>query len=1575
VQPLLPETRSEMALPLKVGDQVIGVLDVQSDKKSAFDEDDVQILQTMADQLAVAIDNLRLLAEVQKRAGELEGLYNAVLVTSGELDINALLGHLYEQVQQYITSDSFLVALYDSDREAIEVPLAVENGETVSILDGNYIPLSESGFSGHVIKSRCSLLIEDIDTADLPITPVVVSEEKCRTRAWLGVPLIAHDQVLGVVSIQAYKPNAFDERHQRFLESLAAQVAIALENAHLFEAERSARDQAETLREIARLVSGSLEINQILNLILEQIKRVVDFDTASVLLFDEKFKSALVAGSGYQDDRITSAAASDLLKESPILQKIAETLQPFIIPDVSQHPDWIWVPGAEHVRSFLGVPIIIRKKMMGVVMLDRVQENAFTEDNARTIQAVAQHMSIAIETVRLFEAERNQLLLARTLQEVGMLLTAELGTDEVLERILDLLARAVQYDSVSVQLMEAEEQLYFAAGRGFDDLEEIDRVVRELSSHNLGRFEHNQEQVIVIVDTAQDDSWLIKEKVDHIRSWICAPLLVRGKLIGLLTVDSNTPNALTDEVATTVMAFASQAAIAIENAQLFEAERSARERAEALRKAVQIINSTLSLNQIIRVILEQIASVLHYDSGSVILIEGERAYVQDGIGYDDIPEAKYLSEIELDLNVETIRFIFHERQPLMIPDIRQDNRWLHTAVTRYIRTWLGVPLQVREQVVGIINLERNTPVGFTDDEIALAQVFAAHTSTAIENARLFETEEKRAEELETLRQVGLSLTASLEPDAVIDAVLEGVFKLMPRIWHTNIFLFEGDELTLSAEFWVDKNSKLSLLSSPARESMHRAASNGELLVKPEFPLNQLFRDLDEEDFNGSLLCLPLKIGDRVTGVMNVVYADTQTISPAELRVLNLLGDQAALAIENAHLFGQTAVERRHISLLYDVGRSIATSLEPSVILKAAIDLTYEALEGNAGGAWLYLHEEKILRTQAVHHHKNLQLDEIAKITNIDIPLGEGLIGWVAENRTAVNIPNVEEDPRWIPEPYIDENVVSMIAAPILEGENLLGVLAVQRDYSNTFEQSQLNLLQAICAQVSLALSNARRYQDVDRLVSLLAAEQFRLEGLIEMLPVGVLLLDERQNLLVTNSLAREFLLDLTPGYDGLTVSHLGSYSISDLLERYEDPLPTEIILDVPDHRIFEVEARSIQTETPQWIITLRDVTQEREIQDRVQMQERLATVGQLAAGIAHDFNNIMAAIVVYADLLRMDSTISSSSQERLAIIQQQVQRAASLIRQILDFSRRSVMEQSSLNLLPFLKEIEKLLIRTLPETIHVELHAPESEYILSADPTRLQQVFMNLAVNARDAMPEGGTLRFDLALVQVTEGDAPLTADITPGNWIHIRVSDTGIGIPPEDQSHIFEPFFTTKPVGQGTGLGLAQVYGIVKQHDGFIDMRSQVGEGTQFNIYLPTLSQPLKTSRIEETSMEIDGGGKTVLLVEDDFATRKALQTMLSLHNYNVLAAENGLDALAHLEESASEIVMVVSDVVMPQMGGFDLYEKIQPRWPHIEILFITGHPLDDQNQAILQQGKVHWLQKPFTVQEFNQTMFDLLS
>jgi CheY-like chemotaxis protein len=268
------------------------------------------------------------------------------------------------------------------------------------------------------------------------------------------------------------------------------------------------------------------------------------------------------------------------------------------------------------------------------------------------------------------------------------------------------------------------------------------------------------------------------------------------------------------------------------------------------------------------------------------------------------------------------------------------------------------------------------------------------------------------------------------------------------------------------------------------------------------------------------------------------------------------------------------------------------------------------------------------------------------------------------------------------------------------------------------------------------------------------------------------------------------------------------------------------------------------------------------------------------------------------------------------------------------------MEQSPLDLLPFIKELDKMLGRVMPETIRLELNYQPGVYLVNADPTRLQQVFVNLALNARDAMPEGGVLRFGISRIQLASDEAPPIPDLPAGEWIRVSVHDTGTGISPEILPHIFEPFFTTKPVGQGTGLGLAQVYGIIKQHDAYMDVRSEVGRGTTFNIYLPALDVKQEQALDSGTSEIIDGNGETVLLVEDDQTTLNALQALLEAQNYQVRTAKNGMDALKQYDAARGEIALVVSDVVMPKMGGVALYRALQERWPEIRMLFITGHP-----------------------------------
>jgi PAS domain S-box-containing protein len=537
-------------------------------------------------------------------------------------------------------------------------------------------------------------------------------------------------------------------------------------------------------------------------------------------------------------------------------------------------------------------------------------------------------------------------------------------------------------------------------------------------------------------------------------------------------------------------------------------------------------------------------------------------------------------------------------------------------------------------------------------------------------------------------------------------------------------------------------------------------------------------------------------------------------------------------------------------------------------------------------------------------------------------------------------------------------VRSCVAVPLIAQGELIGSLALVADTPAAFSAEHVDVVHAVADQVAVALHQARLY-------SALAADRQRLKALIEHLPEGILLLDSERHILLSNPAAEVYLPTLTDEAVGEVLTHLGDCAVDEVLSPRSDRSMHELEVLGPPKWVFEVDAQPIKSEArvEGWVVLIRDVTEEREVQQRVQQRERLAAVGQLAAGIAHDFNNIIAAIVLHAQLMLRKIDLSSESQERLATIVQQSKQAARLVEQILDFSRRSVLERQPLDMEPLFKEFVKLLKRTLSGSILVELSVGPGEYVVSADPTRIQQAMMNLALNARDAMPEGGKLSIGLERLRLDSGGVPPLPEMEEGEWVRVTVTDTGTGISPDILSHIYEPFFTTKTPGQGSGLGLAQVYGIVMQHEGYIDVDSDVGRGTTFSLYLPALPTPEVEPRTSEEATVAKGQGEMILVVEDSPAPRKALCDALEMLGYRVLVAASGQEALGLFKRHAADLALVVSDLVMPKMGGRELMREMRKRDPHLKALAVTGYALAGGIEELREDGFLEVVRKPFEV------------
>ncbi|MFN2271223.1 MAG: ATP-binding protein, partial [Anaerolineae bacterium] len=376
----------------------------------------------------------------------------------------------------------------------------------------------------------------------------------------------------------------------------------------------------------------------------------------------------------------------------------------------------------------------------------------------------------------------------------------------------------------------------------------------------------------------------------------------------------------------------------------------------------------------------------------------------------------------------------------------------------------------------------------------------------------------------------------------------------------------------------------------------------------------------------------------------------------------------------------------------------------------------------------------------------------------------------------------------------------------------------------------------------------------------------------------------------------------------------------------------------------------------------------KDTQKQMVHQERLAAVGQLAAGIAHDFNNILATIVLYTQMSLHSADLSPKVHQRLEIIAQETGRAADLVQQILDFSRRTMLERRPIALDSFMKEIIKLLQRTLPESIQIDLIFEPGEYVINADPTRIQQTIVNLALNARDAMCGGGELHITLSRAEGQEIQCVSCGPVLGGEWIQVAVTDTGTGIAPDVLPRIFEPFFTTRaPLGHG--LGLSQVYGIVKQHEGHIALETTLGQGTTFRLYWPAPATTTPPAEVRPPTEVIQGHGETILVVEDNATMRASLADALEMLNYQVLEANDGQEALSVCEQHAGEIALVLSDWVMPSVDGLELTRALTSLHPELTVLLFTGHPLSQEIKDAVPPNVVGWLLKPPSLEQLAKT------
>jgi PAS domain S-box-containing protein len=584
---------------------------------------------------------------------------------------------------------------------------------------------------------------------------------------------------------------------------------------------------------------------------------------------------------------------------------------------------------------------------------------------------------------------------------------------------------------------------------------------------------------------------------------------------------------------------------------------------------------------------------------------------------------------------------------------------------------------------------------------------------------------------------------------------------------------------------------------------------------------------------------------------------------------------------------------------------------------------------------------------------------------------------------------MEQIERWAnPEPVISGSEIAsrlgvryLCLAPLMRAGEALGHVTVSRCEDRPLTELERELLEGFTEQMAVILDRARGEQQIARL-------NHFLEGIIDNAAVWFMVIDEDDKLIIWNRAAEQItgysrdeidssahlmrLLypddeDRRRGYEYVAAARAGE----DLGE-----VETTITHAEGGKRRIAWQLRPFVTDSGGigLVILARDITESRELQEQLRRVQRMDAVGTLAGGIAHDFNNVLTAIVGHADLLSVEADEGSRERWHATEISRNAARASRLTRQLLAFSRKQPSEPQVVDLNRLVRDMEEMFRRVMPENIDLQLDLTTDLGYTEIDPSQLEQIVMNLVLNARDAMPHGGELRITTTNAILEREQVSELFDAGPGSYVTLQVHDTGVGMDEETESHIFEPFFTTRQDNGGTGLGLSTVYGLVRQNEGAVTVYSEVGRGSLFRIYLPRADSVEAVEQHDERSYDQLQGTERLLVVEDADSLRDLIGAMLESFGYEVLLAAGGARALEIERENRGEIALVISDVVMPEMSGTELADELMTVSPDLHVLFISGYPSDRAVTAGQTDERFAFVQKPFSAVEIARKVREIL-
>ena len=651
--------QSELAVPIRVGDETLGVLDVQSRDLNAFDQTDILVLETLADQLATAIQNARLYEAERGQRDLAEALSKLAAILSSTLEPGEVLERILSHVGHVIPHDAANIYLIEGD-EGHYVCWQGYTSEMEAHMQLQTIPptspLLKSMITGEII-----LLPETQDAPNWPTNPALGW-----IRSHLGVPIRYKGKAFGYISLDSAIPGYFTQDDAQRLQAIADQAAMAIQNARLYQAEREQRHMAEALAEMAALMSSTLEMEGIVPHVLPYVERIIPFDAASIMLFEENKARFLIEQGHPKAHRPALEATQADIDSHPLFQRVANG-ESILISDTAEDPNWFQSPRAKWIRSYVSVPIRSQGVVLGSLNLDGKNPYQFTQTNVSHLQAIADQVAVAFRNAHLYQAEREQRQMAEALRDMAAVLSSTLEPETVLSHMLEQIGRVIKHDASELLLIK-DGEAHITHWRGFPPSNEV--YLRSMSfSLELSDFHQmlTTGEPVIIKDTTTYPDWVGGSETAWIRCHLSVPIRYQNTVIGFLGLANAQPDSFTPRDAQHLQAIADQAAIAIQNARLYQAEREQHRLAEALRDMAASISGTLSIDELLQRLLENVERVVPHDRANIMLISGSQAEVAYVHGYST-ETAEAALKLRFPLETANLARMMESGEPFIIPD-------------------------------------------------------------------------------------------------------------------------------------------------------------------------------------------------------------------------------------------------------------------------------------------------------------------------------------------------------------------------------------------------------------------------------------------------------------------------------------------------------------------------------------------------------------------------------------------------------------------------------------------------------------------------------------------------------------------------------------------------------------------------------------------------------------------------------------------------------------------------------------------------------------------------------------------